>query len=135
MIGRIQEILGTDADGLLKHQCKISKDSLHLPGPDFIDRGDRELPSHQQCGRSVDPSSNHELVRGQARAALEEPGEMVGTHVHQPAELTESQLGVQIVLDVLRHMSELGRGEAPHRHAHGPRSVRRRSSPRHVRSS
>jgi fructose-bisphosphate aldolase, class I len=38
MIGRIQEILGADADGLLKHQCKISKDSLHLPGPDFIDR-------------------------------------------------------------------------------------------------
>ena len=38
MIGRIQEILGADADGLLKHQCKVSKDSLHLPGPDFIDR-------------------------------------------------------------------------------------------------
>src|SRR5499425_2169125 len=39
MIGRIQEILGTDADGLLNHQCKtISKDKLHLPGPDFIDR-------------------------------------------------------------------------------------------------
>jgi class I fructose-bisphosphate aldolase len=38
MIGRIQEILGADADGLLKHQCKISKESLHLPGPDFIDR-------------------------------------------------------------------------------------------------
>jgi len=38
MIGRIQEILGPDADGLLKHQCKISKESLHLPGPDFIDR-------------------------------------------------------------------------------------------------
>jgi fructose-bisphosphate aldolase, class I len=38
MIGRIQEILGSDADSLLKHQCKISRDSLHLPGPDFIDR-------------------------------------------------------------------------------------------------
>src|SRR5215470_8453128 len=39
MIGRIQEILGADADGLLSHQCKtISKDTLHLPGPDFIDR-------------------------------------------------------------------------------------------------
>src|SRR6266545_3114207 len=39
MIGRIQEILGSDADGLLSHQCKtISKDKLHLPGPDFIDR-------------------------------------------------------------------------------------------------
>src|SRR5256712_3665698 len=39
MIGRIQEILGSDADGLLSHQCKtIAKDKLHLPGPDFIDR-------------------------------------------------------------------------------------------------
>src|SRR5580765_6439068 len=39
MIGRIQEILGSDAEGLLSHQCKtISKDTLHLPGPDFIDR-------------------------------------------------------------------------------------------------
>ena len=39
MIGRIREILGADADGLLSHQCKtISNDKLHLPGPDFIDR-------------------------------------------------------------------------------------------------
>jgi len=38
MIGRIQEILGNEADGLLKHQCKVSKDGLHLPGPDFVDR-------------------------------------------------------------------------------------------------
>src|SRR5229473_2760086 len=39
MLGRIKEILGSDADSLLNHQCKtISKDKLHLPGPDFIDR-------------------------------------------------------------------------------------------------
>src|SRR5262252_294898 len=39
MLGRIQEILGSDADSLLNHQCKtISRDKLHLPGPDFIDR-------------------------------------------------------------------------------------------------
>jgi fructose-bisphosphate aldolase, class I len=39
MIGKIREILGPDADGLLSHQCKtIPKESLHLPGPDFIDR-------------------------------------------------------------------------------------------------
>src|SRR5690348_14939090 len=39
MLGRIKEILGADAQGLLSHQCKtISKDKLHLPGPDFIDR-------------------------------------------------------------------------------------------------
>src|SRR5215510_3904813 len=39
MIGKIQEILGSDAENLLSHQCKtISKESLHLPGPDFVDR-------------------------------------------------------------------------------------------------
>src|SRR5438093_962693 len=35
---RIETILGSDT-GLLEHQCKtIPKESLHLPGPDFIDR-------------------------------------------------------------------------------------------------
>jgi class I fructose-bisphosphate aldolase len=39
MIGRIKEILGAEAEGLLSHQCKtISKDKIHLPGPDFVDR-------------------------------------------------------------------------------------------------
>lgn len=39
MIGKIQEILGADASLLLQHQCKtVSKEHLHLPGPDFIDR-------------------------------------------------------------------------------------------------
>ena len=34
----IEAILGDDAR-LLQHQCKgIPKESLHLPGPDFIDR-------------------------------------------------------------------------------------------------
>ena len=35
----IQELLGADAKSLLDHQCKtISRESLHLPGPDFVDR-------------------------------------------------------------------------------------------------
>jgi class I fructose-bisphosphate aldolase len=35
----ITRILGADADKLLGHVCKtIPKDSLHLPGPDFVDR-------------------------------------------------------------------------------------------------
>ena len=34
----VEEILGDDARGLLQHQCKISKASLHLPGPDFVAR-------------------------------------------------------------------------------------------------
>lgn len=36
---KIQEILGADAEGLLGHVSKtISKDVLHLPGGDFVDR-------------------------------------------------------------------------------------------------
>ena len=31
-------LLGKDADSLLKHQPKVAKDQLHLPGPDFVDR-------------------------------------------------------------------------------------------------
>ena len=39
MIGKIQKILGADAADLLNHKCKtISKRSLHLPGPDHVDR-------------------------------------------------------------------------------------------------
>ena len=36
---RIEAILGDDASSLLEHECKtIPASSLHLPGPDFIDR-------------------------------------------------------------------------------------------------
>ena len=39
MYGRIQEILSEQSESLLGHTCQtISKESLHLPGPDFIDR-------------------------------------------------------------------------------------------------
>lgn len=39
MISHIQDLLGDQADYLLKHQCKtIARESLHVPGPDFIDR-------------------------------------------------------------------------------------------------
>jgi class I fructose-bisphosphate aldolase len=36
---KIIELLGSKADALMNHQCKtISKEMMHLPGPDFIDR-------------------------------------------------------------------------------------------------
>ncbi len=46
---RIEELLGKDADSLLRHECKgIDKSLLHLPGPDFLDRifvqSDRSAP-------------------------------------------------------------------------------------------
>src|ERR1051325_1994544 len=38
-IREIEQLLGEQAQSLLSHQCKtVAKESLHLPGPDFIDR-------------------------------------------------------------------------------------------------
>ncbi|MBD3235066.1 MAG: class I fructose-bisphosphate aldolase [candidate division Zixibacteria bacterium] len=37
-ISQIQELLGDEAKSLLEHKPKVPKDSLHLPGPDFVDR-------------------------------------------------------------------------------------------------
>jgi class I fructose-bisphosphate aldolase len=38
-IDQIQELLGAEARALLEHRCEgISRDALHLPGPDFVDR-------------------------------------------------------------------------------------------------
>src|ERR1700741_1466754 len=39
MPSKIVELLGSQADGLLNHSCKtISKENIHLPGNDFVDR-------------------------------------------------------------------------------------------------
>ncbi len=39
MSANIEKILGKDAEHLLGHQCRtISKDQLHLPGPDYVGR-------------------------------------------------------------------------------------------------
>jgi class I fructose-bisphosphate aldolase len=39
MINKIQEYLGDEANYLLDYECKgIEKGSLHLPGPDFVER-------------------------------------------------------------------------------------------------
>src|SRR5262252_2020727 len=48
-IQEIEKLLGEEGQALLRHECKtISKDLLHLPGPDFVDRvwvgSDRHAP-------------------------------------------------------------------------------------------
>jgi len=38
-LSEIEAILGADADALLRHRCQtIPKETLHLPGPDIVDR-------------------------------------------------------------------------------------------------
>jgi class I fructose-bisphosphate aldolase len=61
----IEALLGNEASGLLNHVCKgIPKETLHLPGPDFIDRvvavSDRSIP----VMRSLQQMFNHGRLAG-----------------------------------------------------------------------
>lgn len=62
---KIVELLGANADNLLNHTCKtVSKEHLHLPGPDFVDRvfsnSNRSIP----VMRSLQQIYNHGRLSG-----------------------------------------------------------------------
>src|SRR4051794_8894184 len=48
MASNIRELLGQDGESLLSYKAKVPAESLHLPGPDFVDRiyaaSDRSTP-------------------------------------------------------------------------------------------
>lgn len=62
---KIQELLGKDADSLLSHTCKtVSKDQLHLPGPDFVDRIFGTSNRNSQVLRNLHSIYNHGRLAG-----------------------------------------------------------------------
>ncbi len=66
MSGWIRELLGPEADPLLKYECKgIPRQSLHLPGPDYVDRA--FIPSDR----------NQRVINNLAR--LHDSGRLAGT--------------------------------------------------------
>ena len=51
---KIEELLGAKADSLLNHNCKtISKDTIHQPGADFVDRIFQQTNRNPQVLRSL----------------------------------------------------------------------------------
>jgi class I fructose-bisphosphate aldolase len=62
---RIAELLGKDADGLLNHRCEtISRDQLHLPGPDFVSRVWQDSDRSPQVLRSLSSLFGHGRLAG-----------------------------------------------------------------------
>ncbi len=60
----IKELLGSDA-ALLDHECKtISKDDLHLPGPDFVDRIWKDSDRSPQVLRNMQAIFNNGKLAG-----------------------------------------------------------------------
>ena len=61
----INELLGDKAEYLLNHQSKtISKDQLHLPGPDFIDRIWQSSDRNPQVMRNLQAMYNNGRLAG-----------------------------------------------------------------------
>jgi class I fructose-bisphosphate aldolase len=64
-IDRIVELLGNDADALLNHTSNtIPKESLHLPGPDFVDRVWTASDRSPQVLRSLQTLFDHGRLGG-----------------------------------------------------------------------
>ncbi len=64
-LNKIVEILGNDADNLLKHECKtVDKNTLTLPGGDFVDRVFRDTNRSNQVLRSINSIYNHGRLGG-----------------------------------------------------------------------
>jgi len=64
-INKIKELLGNQAESLLNHQCKtVSKEHLHLPGSDFVDR--MFIPSNRSNNviRNLQSLYNHGRLAG-----------------------------------------------------------------------
>ena len=56
-MGKLTDLLGKDADSLLNYRCQgIPKETLHLPGPDVVDRVFCERPKSARAGQS--PATN-----------------------------------------------------------------------------
>ena len=64
-ISKVQELLGNKADSLLNHKCTtISKESLHLPGADFIERVWEGSNRSPQVLKSLGALHNHGRLAG-----------------------------------------------------------------------
>lgn len=62
---RVADLLGEEADDLLNHTCRtVSKDQLHLPGPDFVDRVWAASDRNPQVLRSIQSVFDHGRLGG-----------------------------------------------------------------------
>jgi len=71
MNAEIEKLLGDSAKSLMEHQCKtVSKDRLHLPGPDFVDRIFAPSDRNPQTLRSLHAIFNHGRLAGSGYVSI-----------------------------------------------------------------
>jgi class I fructose-bisphosphate aldolase len=68
---KIQELLGANADSLLNHKCKtISKDDLHQPGADFVERIFTPTNRNNNVLRNLHSIYNHGRLAGSGYVSI-----------------------------------------------------------------
>lgn len=68
---KVIEILGKDGEALLNHECKtISKNLIHLPGADFIDRCFAQTNRNPQVLRNLEAIYNHGRLAGSGYVSI-----------------------------------------------------------------
>ena len=68
---KVIEILGKEGEDLLKHECKtISKNLIHLPGADFIDRCFAQTNRNPQVLRNLEAIYNHGRLAGSGYVSI-----------------------------------------------------------------
>ena len=62
---KIVELLGSQADYLLNHHCTtITKEQIHIPGPDFVDQNFKDSNRSSQVLKNLNQIYNHGRLAG-----------------------------------------------------------------------
>ncbi len=63
-LSSIEKALGDKGSFYLQHKCKVDKEQLHLPGPDFVDRVWAQSDRNPQVLRNLNSLYNHGRLAG-----------------------------------------------------------------------
>jgi len=64
-LSKIEELIGNEAQSLLSHECKtITKEQIHLPGADFVDRCFKDSNRSSQVLRNLEAIYSHGRLSG-----------------------------------------------------------------------
>jgi fructose-bisphosphate aldolase, class I len=63
-LSQIEQLLGKDAQDLLQHKCKVAKEKLHLPGPNWVERIFTSTDRSNAVLRSLESMYSHGRLSG-----------------------------------------------------------------------
>jgi len=70
-LGKLESLLGEEGRSLLEHKCEtVSRDLLHLPGPDFVDRVWAASDRSPQVLRSIQALHAHGRLAGSGYVSI-----------------------------------------------------------------